>query len=70
MKKFTRVASAVVACAFTLSLASHAEVSAGSKTARPLITQKIDESKLVTLEGNTRPEARNAKNDRGVEFLA
>ena len=29
-----------------------------------LITQPIDESKLVTLRGNTRPEA-NAKNDRG-----
>jgi len=29
-----------------------------------LITEKIDEGKLVTLGGNTRPEA-NAKNDRG-----
>jgi subtilase family serine protease len=61
-----RVAVAVVACAFTFSLASHAEVSAGSKSARVLITQKIDETKLVTLAGNTRPEARNAKNDRGA----
>jgi subtilase family serine protease len=32
---------------------------------RPLITQNVDESKLVTLAGNTRPEAK-AKNDRGV----
>ena len=31
---------------------------------RTLITQKIDESILVTLRGNTRPEA-NAQNDRG-----
>jgi hypothetical protein len=30
-----------------------------------LITQSIDESKLVTLAGNTRPEAK-AKNDRGA----
>ena len=30
-----------------------------------LITQTVDESKLVTLAGNTRPEA-TAKNDRGV----
>jgi subtilase family serine protease len=32
---------------------------------RPLITAKIDETKLVTLEGNTRPEARNPRYDRG-----
>ncbi len=32
--------------------------------ARPLITQKIDESALFTLEGSTRPEA-NSANDRG-----
>jgi subtilase family serine protease len=55
---------AVIACAFTLNLASHAEA-AGSKTARPMITSKIDETKLVTLEGNTRSAARNSKNDRG-----
>jgi subtilase family serine protease len=30
-----------------------------------LITQNLEESKLVTLAGNTRPEA-NAKNDRGL----
>ena len=33
--------------------------------ARPLITQNIDESKLVALHGNTRPEA-VAANDRGA----
>ena len=32
---------------------------------RALITQEIDESKLVALKGNTRPEA-NATNDRGA----
>ena len=36
---------------------------AGQPT-RPLVTERIDESNLVTLVGNTRPEA-NVKNDRG-----
>jgi subtilase family serine protease len=40
-----------LACVFTLNLASHA-AAAGSKTARPLITQKIDETKVVALEKN------------------
>jgi len=30
-----------------------------------LITQTVDETKLVTLAGNTRPEA-NKQNDRGI----
>jgi len=33
--------------------------------ARVLITEDIDESKLVRLRGNTRPEARDPRNDRG-----
>lgn len=33
---------------------------------RVLITDTIDESKLVVLHGNTRPEARNPQNDRGA----
>ena len=33
---------------------------------RVLITEAIDESKLVTLSGNTRPEARRRENDRGI----
>jgi subtilase family serine protease len=33
---------------------------------RVLITEAIDESKLVTLSGNTRPEARRGENDRGL----
>ncbi|MGA2589284.1 MAG: protease pro-enzyme activation domain-containing protein [Bryobacteraceae bacterium] len=33
---------------------------------RVLITDAIDESKLVTLSGNTRPEARRIENDRGI----
>jgi hypothetical protein len=34
--------------------------------ARVLITKEIDESQLVTLRGNTRPEARMPGNDRGL----
>ena len=33
---------------------------------RVLIVDSIDESKLVTLAGNTRPEARTRANDRGI----
>ena len=33
--------------------------------ARALITQRVDETEMVALEGNTRPEA-NAANDRGI----
>ena len=39
--------------------------SADEGTVRALITQAIDENNLVTLAGNTRPEA-NYKNDRGA----
>ncbi len=40
--------------------------SAQAESVQPLlITQSIDESRLVTLSGNTRPEAK-AKNDRGA----
>ena len=41
-----------------------AAVNTGQRT-RALITQEIDESRPVTLKGNTRPEA-NAVNDRGA----
>src|SRR5580658_9705823 len=50
---------AVVVFALTFNLNTNAEAK------RHLITQKIDESKLVTLTGNTRPEA-NKTNDRGA----
>jgi subtilase family serine protease len=49
---------AAVAFVLTFNLASNAEAR------RALITQKIDESHLTTLRGNTRPEA-NVLNDRG-----
>ena len=49
---------AVLAFVFTFNLASNAEAK------RLLITQEIDQSHLITLAGNTRPEA-NALNDQG-----
>lgn len=49
---------AVVVLVSTLTVPSHAQ------TKRALVTGKIDNSRLVTLVGNTRREA-NAKNDRG-----
>jgi subtilase family serine protease len=56
----------LVALVFTLGIGSslRAAVNVGQRT-RALITQKIDESRLVALNGNTRPEA-NAINDRGA----
>src|SRR5215468_9711181 len=52
---------------FGLLIASHssaAQVGHG-RHKRPLITQNIDESKLVRLQGNTHPQAK-AQNDRGA----
>jgi subtilase family serine protease len=50
----------------TLSIASYAKGAVNTEPSkRTLITQEVDESKLVALKGNTRPEA-NAINDRGV----
>jgi hypothetical protein len=57
---FVSFAVAVLTC--VLSIVSPSRVQA--QTRSPIITQGIDESKLVTLKGNTRPEA-NPGNDRG-----
>src|ERR1700691_2093457 len=54
---------AVLGFLFTANVAS-AQVES-TQPSQQLITQAIDESKLVTLAGNTRPEA-NAANDRGA----
>jgi subtilase family serine protease len=56
----------VLAFVASFNFSSHIEaaVNAGQRT-RALITQEIDESRLLTLKGNTRPEA-NAVNDRGA----
>ncbi len=56
--KFVLFLCAAVAFVLTFNLASNAEAK------RTLITQKIDETKLVALRGNTRPEV-TALTDRG-----
>src|SRR5437667_8021 len=61
---FASFAAAFLSIAFGL-LTAHAQTIQSGRHTRVLITQKIDEGKLVTLRGNTRPEA-NAANDRGV----
>jgi pro-kumamolisin-like protein len=69
---FTRSLSllALVASLFLVSLPMIAQtitnsgVSAETSPSRSIITQPIDEARLVRLAGNTRPEA-NARNDRG-----
>ena len=60
------------ACAFAVILAlactsqvAHTESTQSGRRARVLITQNIDEAKLVMLRGNVRPEA-SAVNDRGA----
>ncbi len=65
----------LVAIVFAIALAILAGVTmltaattiapSGAPVARTLITRQIDEKNLVTLAGNTRPEARTVANDRG-----
>jgi subtilase family serine protease len=56
------LAVALLASPLALSFAAHAQDL--QAVPRPLITQSVSESNLVTLAGNTRPQA-NAANDRG-----
>jgi hypothetical protein len=65
-RKEVVVASAVVAFALNLTcyVASPVHAAQANPNKRVLIVTPIDETKLVTLLGNTRPEA-NAANDRG-----
>ena len=53
---FASIAAAVLSIAFSLQTA-HAQTIQSGRHTRVLITQTIDERKLVTLRGNTRPEA-------------
>lgn len=62
MKRYSRSVAllfAVFALVFTFSVTS------GAQAKRLLVTEQIDQSHLVALAGNTRPEA-NAVNDRGA----
>lgn len=51
--------------AWTAALVFPAALAAQSQPSRVLVVDKVDESKLYRLAGNTRPEA-NAENDRGL----
>ena len=62
---FFRLSAVALALVFYFSLFSAAQLPEQRKPARALITQRIDESRRATLEGNTRPEA-NPRNDRGM----
>jgi hypothetical protein len=53
-----------LALGFALWPAAYAQTPADSR-AQPMITAPVNESSLVTLRGNTRPEAKNLANDRG-----
>jgi subtilase family serine protease len=62
----TAASLGVLACALTLHAVCAAAVTGGSKTARPMISGKVSDAQLVTLEGNTNPYAWNKSNDRGA----
>jgi hypothetical protein len=67
MKAKVGTGTRIIAVSFIVSLvavAAYRPFSNAASGTPVLITEKIDESNLVTLAGNTRPEA-NAKNDRG-----
>jgi subtilase family serine protease len=66
---FSTMASALVLAFVCMAFGSSAQAQAGSSGSRSrvLITQKIDESRLVTLAGNTRPEVRTAEDHGRVD---
>jgi subtilase family serine protease len=64
LRSVSWTATAVLASAFLLAAPSLG-FAQGATSARALVAAPIDDGQLVTLEGNTRPEA-NADNDRGA----
>jgi len=58
-------ALAIFTFVFVHQFSAHMRHGDIGQRARILITEKIDENKLVPLRGNTRPEARDPRNDRG-----
>ena len=60
-----RISNAVSSCAAVLVLAAMPVLAQDPRPAQPRIVQAIDESRLVTLTGNTHPLAR-AEYDQGV----
>src|SRR5271170_6454872 len=66
MKLSTGRIRMLLSCAVLLvAIAGYSQVAAAQSAPAPLITEAISDTKLVTLGGNTRPEA-NAANDRGA----
>jgi hypothetical protein len=59
-----KIAKAMAALSLAIGALSYSAASAQTSRRVPAITQPVDESKLVRLQGNVRPEA-NAQNDRG-----
>ncbi|MGA2538124.1 MAG: protease pro-enzyme activation domain-containing protein [Terracidiphilus sp.] len=59
------IAIAILAVGSTTAVKSQAQSYSGGKNSRALVVQPVDESKLATLYGNTRPEAIPA-NDKGA----
>jgi hypothetical protein len=64
-QRFAFAAFCIGVLAFISSVPSARAQAGRESPARPLITQGIDEARMVPLRGNTRPEAR-AQNDRGA----
>ena len=58
-------AFAILTLVFVHQFSAHIRQGDIGQRARILITEKIDENRFVTLRGNTRPEARDPRNDRG-----
>lgn len=65
MRRFFALAIAIVAISVFVSIDCPAQAYRGGGNARSLISQPIDETRLVTLAGNTHPGA-TAENDRGM----
>jgi subtilase family serine protease len=65
MRTLGLAAAFVLAFATANQFTAHLYAADIGQHTRILITERIDESKLVTLHGNTRPEALASANDRG-----
>lgn len=64
MSRKAAVVASVVALMLALGVRYAARAASASVSTRVLITEPVDSTRLVTLVGNTRPEA-NSRNDRG-----
>jgi len=63
--KFALFSPVILAAVFAFHFVSSAKSAEAGLHGRAAILQRIDDSRILTLEGNTRPEA-NADNDRGA----